>query len=49
MSLEQLKQVRRSVGVAGGKRKQEAIQSALLGGLINVLITDRVTAQALVE
>jgi DNA-binding transcriptional regulator LsrR (DeoR family) len=49
MSLEQLKRVRRSVGVAGGKRKHEAIQSALLGGLVNVLVTDRFTAQALVE
>jgi len=47
MSLEQLKQVRRSVGVAGGRRKHEAIQSALLGGLVNVLITDRFTAEAL--
>ena len=48
MSLEQLKRVRRSVGVAGGKRKHEAIRSALLGGLVNVLITDRFTAKALV-
>jgi DNA-binding transcriptional regulator LsrR (DeoR family) len=47
MSLEQLKQVKRSVGVAGGKRKHEAIRSALLGGLINVLITDRFTAEVL--
>ena len=48
MSLEQLKRVKRSVGVAGGKRKHEAIRSALLGGLVNVLITDRFTAQALI-
>jgi DNA-binding transcriptional regulator LsrR (DeoR family) len=47
MSLEQLKRVKRSVGVAGGKRKHEAIRSALLGGLINVLITDRFTAEVL--
>jgi DNA-binding transcriptional regulator LsrR (DeoR family) len=47
MSLEQLKQVKRSVGVAGGKRKHEAIRGALLGGLINVLITDRFTAEVL--
>ena len=48
MSPEQLKKVRRSVGVAGGRRKHEAIQSALLGGLVNVLITDRFTAKTLV-
>jgi len=47
MSLEQLKRVKRSVGVAGGKRKHEAIRGALLGGLINVLITDRFTAEVL--
>jgi DNA-binding transcriptional regulator LsrR (DeoR family) len=49
MSLEQLKRVRRSVGVAGGKRKHEAIQGALEGGLINVLIADRFTAERLVQ
>jgi len=49
MSLEQLKRVRRSVGVAGGKRKHEAIRSALEGGLINVLITDRFTAERLIQ
>jgi DNA-binding transcriptional regulator LsrR (DeoR family) len=48
MSLEQLKRVKRSVGVAGGQRKHASIRSALLGGLVNVLITDRSTAQALV-
>ena len=47
MGLDQLKRVRRSVGVAGGRRKLEAIRGALLGGLINVLITDRFTAEAL--
>ena len=49
MSLEQLKRVRRSVGVAGGKRKHEAIRGALEGGLINVLITDRFTAERLIQ
>ena len=49
MSLEQLKRVRRSVGVAGGKRKQEAIHGALKGGLVNTLITDRFTAERLVQ
>jgi DNA-binding transcriptional regulator LsrR (DeoR family) len=48
MNLEQLKQVGRSVGVAGGKRKHRAIRGALLGGLVNVLITDHFTAEQLV-
>jgi DNA-binding transcriptional regulator LsrR (DeoR family) len=49
MSLEQLKRVKRSVGLAGGKRKHKAIRGALLGGLVNVLITDRFTAELLVQ
>jgi DNA-binding transcriptional regulator LsrR (DeoR family) len=49
MSLDQLKRVRRSVGVAGGERKHQAIRGALEGGLINVLITDRFTAERLVQ
>jgi DNA-binding transcriptional regulator LsrR (DeoR family) len=49
MSLEQLKQVRRAVGIAGGRRKVEAIRGALKGGLINILITDRFTAMRLLE
>jgi DNA-binding transcriptional regulator LsrR (DeoR family) len=47
VGLDQLKKVDRSVGVAGGERKYEAIRGALLGGLINVLITDHVTADRL--
>lgn len=47
MSLEQLKRLDRSVGVAGGRRKVEAIHSALVGKLINVLITDHFTAERL--
>ena len=48
MELEQLRKVKRSVGIAGGERKQAAIRGALRGGYINVLITDLHTAQALV-
>ncbi len=33
MTLEQLKKVKRSVGVAGGQRKTEAIRGALKGGM----------------
>lgn len=47
MKLDQLRHVKRSVGIAGGKQKFSAIQEALRGRLINVLITDLFTAQHL--
>jgi DNA-binding transcriptional regulator LsrR (DeoR family) len=47
--LEQLRSVRRVVGVAGGARKTEALLGALRGALIDVLITDRFTAEKLVS
>ncbi len=49
MDLDQLKRVRRSIGIAGGKRKVEAIRGALRGKLINRLITDQYTAQRLLD
>lgn len=49
MELEQLRKVKRSVGIAGGQRKIAAIRGAVRGGYINVLITDLLTAQALVQ
>jgi DNA-binding transcriptional regulator LsrR (DeoR family) len=39
----------RVVGVAGGEEKVAAILGALRGGYLNVLITDSVTAQAVLE
>lgn len=48
MTLPQLRHAARAVGVAGGKRKFNAILGALRGGLINVLITDCFTAKHLV-
>ena len=48
LSLEQLRRVPRAVGVAGGADKFEAIRGALEGRLVNVLITDRFTAERLV-
>ncbi|HWQ11483.1 MAG TPA: sugar-binding transcriptional regulator [Roseiflexaceae bacterium] len=48
MRLEQLRQVPRSVGIAGGRRKLAAIRGALAGRWVNVLITDQHTAGALV-
>ncbi|MGW8949530.1 sugar-binding transcriptional regulator [Streptomyces sp. NPDC055709] len=44
---EQLRAVPRCVAVAGGRRKTEAVRAALRGGLVNVLITDRFTAERL--
>jgi DNA-binding transcriptional regulator LsrR (DeoR family) len=49
MHLEQLRQVERSVGVAGGERKYSAILGALRGKWINVLITDLRTAERLLR
>jgi DNA-binding transcriptional regulator LsrR (DeoR family) len=49
MTLDQLRRVRRSVGIAGGERKLPAIRGALEGGLINVLITDHEVASRLTE
>ena len=45
MDLDQLRSVRRIVGVAGGRRKTNAIMGAVVGRLINVLITDLGTAE----
>jgi DNA-binding transcriptional regulator LsrR (DeoR family) len=46
-TLEELKQVPRVVGVAGGQRKVEAIRACLIGRLVNVLVTDKFTAERL--
>jgi DNA-binding transcriptional regulator LsrR (DeoR family) len=49
MKLEQLRQAERSVGIAGGQRKYPAILGALKGHWINVLITERYTAEKLLD
>ena len=46
---EQLRGVPRRVGVAGGRRKYAAVRAAVLGGWVNVLITDLETATRLTE
>lgn len=43
-SLEQLKEMNNSIGVAGGSTKSEAILAALKGNYLDVLITDEATA-----
>jgi DNA-binding transcriptional regulator LsrR (DeoR family) len=47
ITLEELKQTPRIVAVAGGQRKVEAIRACLRGQLVNVLITDKFTAERL--
>ena len=49
MGLAELAKVERVVGVTGGPWKKSAILGALRGNLINVLITDHVTATHLLE
>lgn len=49
IELDQLRAAPRCVAVAGGSRKTEAVRAALRGGLAHVLITDRATAEQLVE
>lgn len=44
MSIDQLKRVHYSMGIAGGKHKSRAILGALRGKLLNILVTDRLTA-----
>ncbi len=47
ITLEELKSTPRVIGVAGGNRKIEAIRACLVGKLVNVLITDKFTAEEL--
>ena len=49
IDLVKLRSCKRVVGVAGGMQKLQAILGALRGGLIDVLITDQRTAEALSE
>lgn len=39
----------RRVGLAGGDRKHEAIRAAIIGGWVNVIVTDVATARALLK
>ena len=47
-SLKQLRRADRRLGVAGGQSKYRAIRAALVGGWLNVLVTDSRTAQWLI-
>jgi len=49
ISLDELKAIDTVVGVTGGPQKDKVIRAALLGKLINVLVTDHINAKRLVE
>jgi DNA-binding transcriptional regulator LsrR (DeoR family) len=49
IELAQWKRAGRVIGIAGGRRKTNAIEGALRGGWVNVLITDRGTAERLLR
>lgn len=48
-SLEKLSKLRNVIGVAAGPEKAEAVRAALLGGYLDVLITDEDLAEALIK
>ncbi|ADQ15702.1 sugar-binding transcriptional regulator [Halanaerobium hydrogeniformans] len=45
IDLESLRDIKTVVGVAGGEGKIEAITAALKGGFLDVLVTDKITAE----
>ncbi len=49
ITLEELKKIDRVVGVTGGPQKEKVIRAALIGKLVNVLITDQQNAKKLLE
>ena len=49
ITFEQLRCIRRVVGIAGGPEKRDSILGALRGKLINVLITDSMMAERLLQ
>ncbi len=49
ISLDELIAINTVVGVSGGPEKTTSIKAALLGGYLDVLITDQLTAQTILE
>lgn len=49
IGVEQIRRTRRRIGVAGGRRKFDAIRAALRGGWLSTLVTDIHTAQQLLD
>ena len=48
LTVHQIKNIPKIIGIAGGKNKIDVIKSALKGNLIDVLITDNFTAKKLI-
>lgn len=49
LTLNELKKIPRVIGIAGGSSKMQAIFAALQASLVNILVTDHLTAKALLE
>lgn len=49
VDLDELKRIKMVIGVAGGDNKQKAILGTLRGGYLNVLITDKNTAEGVMS
>jgi DNA-binding transcriptional regulator LsrR (DeoR family) len=49
MDADQLRRIRYVIALAGGKFKTQAVYGALKGKIVNIMVTDEETAQALLE
>jgi DNA-binding transcriptional regulator LsrR (DeoR family) len=49
LTLDEIRQIDRVVGIAGGSAKFEAIRAALKGKLVDILVTDHMLAQRLLD
>ena len=49
LSIEEIKEIPRVIGIAGGEAKFDIIRAALRGEILDVLITDQAVAQALLD
>ena len=49
LTLNDIKQIKHVVGIAGGSAKLNAIEATLKGSLVDVLVTDHIMAQNLLE
>jgi DNA-binding transcriptional regulator LsrR (DeoR family) len=49
LTIEQIRQIPRVIGIAGGLAKHRMIRAALQGDILDVLITDLSTAKALLD
>jgi DNA-binding transcriptional regulator LsrR (DeoR family) len=48
LTLDEIRSIETVVGIAGGEEKLNAVLGSVRGGLINVLVTDHITAEKLV-